>query len=278
MTSNGDPSEERRALASHNFVLWARLPLAAELDADLDALVDVLYAALVVYPLCKPESWFVKGGDEAYLKKHQNTNGFKDVFAALRKSRNKTLVKAVRDNASYAKAVILDSMPGKRNKKPNAGTGLTDLVTSLAKKCTGKTENATTKEAIWCAILSVQQKRRVGDSRHTDGALWRVHLEIPMEEDITEEMNSDDNVADEPDEPPASPVISGTQMNRRKAGPRIRKKINAAKVVVDERPEQPEGWIWQLGKLTRMTETEMEEWSSEGDRVQWFGAEAEMQR
>jgi predicted RNA polymerase sigma factor len=47
--------------------VWARLPLAAELDADLDALVDVLCAALVVYPLCKPESWFVKGGDEVRL-------------------------------------------------------------------------------------------------------------------------------------------------------------------------------------------------------------------
>ena len=31
--------------------------------------------------------------------------------------------------------------------------------------------------------------------------------------------------------------------------------------VVDERPE---GWLWQLGKLSKMPEAEMDEWSSEG--------------
>jgi hypothetical protein len=33
-------------------------------------------------------------------------------------------------------------------------------------------------------MKSVQQKRRVGDSRHTDGALWRVKAQIPTTEDI----------------------------------------------------------------------------------------------
>ncbi|KAJ7716485.1 hypothetical protein DFH07DRAFT_862203 [Mycena maculata] len=91
----------------------------------------------------------------AYLKKHKNTNGFKDAFGASNKGREKALGKAVRDAASYAKALvrnaILASMPG--NKRDGVGAGLTALVTSLAKKCTGLSENATTKEAIWCAIL-----------------------------------------------------------------------------------------------------------------------------
>lgn len=33
-------------------------------------------------------------------------------------------------------------------------------------------------------MKSVQQKRRVGDSRHTDGAIWRLHASIPIEEDV----------------------------------------------------------------------------------------------
>lgn len=58
---------------------------------------------------------------------------------------------------------------------------------------------------------------------------------------------------------------------------------------------RPEGWLWQLGKMGRLSQSEMEEWSNEGtvellpvrldslnlvlgDRVQWFRAEAEMQR
>ncbi|KAJ6617254.1 hypothetical protein B0H10DRAFT_1948492 [Mycena sp. CBHHK59/15] len=58
--------------------------------------------------------------------------------------------------------------------------------------------------------------------------------------------------------------------------PRKTKKSNeAAQPVTDEHPD---GWLWQLGKLSKMTDKEMDEWSSEGDRVQWFRAEADMQR
>ncbi|KAJ7652290.1 hypothetical protein B0H17DRAFT_1163665 [Mycena rosella] len=71
-------------------------------------------------------------------------------------------------------------------------------------------------------------------------------------------------------------LFSGTQMDKRKSGPRVRKEPkNQPKPVADKRPE---GWLWQLGKLSKMTSAEMDEWSSEGDRVQWFRAEAEMQR
>ncbi|KAJ7439556.1 hypothetical protein B0H11DRAFT_1934520 [Mycena galericulata] len=64
-------------------------------------------------------------------------------------------------------------------------------------------------------------------------------------------------------------------MARRKSGPRMMHKPAVAKVPADERPA---GWLWNLGKLTKMSDAEMEEWSSEGDRVQWFRTEAEMQR
>ncbi|KAJ7806353.1 hypothetical protein B0H14DRAFT_2610516 [Mycena olivaceomarginata] len=71
------------------------------------------------------------------------------------------------------------------------------------------------------------------------------------------------------------------------------KSTQPQKKVVDERPE---GWLWHLGRLSKMSDTEMDEWSNEGevftfrvlnvlnlttlqgDRVQWFRAEAEMQR
>lgn len=33
-------------------------------------------------------------------------------------------------------------------------------------------------------MKSVQQKRRVGDSGHTDGSLWRALAQVPIEEDI----------------------------------------------------------------------------------------------
>ncbi|KAJ7213370.1 hypothetical protein C8J57DRAFT_1511576 [Mycena rebaudengoi] len=90
--------------------------------------------------------------------KNKNINGFKDNFPATGKI-PRSLTKAIRDQASYSKAVvrtaILESMPGdKKNNKHNYdGTGLTALVATLAKKCMGMSENASTKHAIWCAIL-----------------------------------------------------------------------------------------------------------------------------
>jgi hypothetical protein len=50
-------------------------------------------------------------------------------------------------------------MGSKKNTKSVDGTGLTALVTALAKRCTGVTENATTQQAIWCAILVSQLPR-----------------------------------------------------------------------------------------------------------------------
>ncbi|KAJ7127477.1 hypothetical protein C8R46DRAFT_1235584 [Mycena filopes] len=117
-------------------------------------------------------------------------------------------------------------------------------------------------------MKSVQQKRRVGDSRHIDGALWRLQASMPIEEDI--DMDVDETEV-------SAPVAfkAGTQMDRRQSGPHAKHKTMEPKKAVDERPA---GWLWQLGKLSKMSDSEMDEWSLEGDRVQWFRAEAEMQR
>lgn len=95
-------------------------------------------------------------------------------------------------------------------------------------------------------MKSVQQKRRVGDSRHTDGALWRAHAQVPIEEDADEEMPGmwirsqskssfnqptnradfylPDAEADNNNEPlgieteDLGNTVSGTQMGKRKSG------------------------------------------------------------
>ncbi|KAJ7712619.1 hypothetical protein B0H16DRAFT_1479244 [Mycena metata] len=60
--------------------------------------------------------------------------------------------------------------------------------------------------------------------------------------------------------------------------PRLPKMPRAKKIVPENIPKSPEGWLWHLGKLTKMSTAEMNEWANEGDLVQWFRAEAEMQR
>ncbi|KAF8142583.1 hypothetical protein K438DRAFT_1784603 [Mycena galopus ATCC 62051] len=103
-------------------------------------------------------------------------------------------------------------------------------------------------------MKSVWQTRCIGDSKFTDGLLWRV---------------SETNLG-------ASAELSGTQMHTRKPVPCL--KVLAPGTVSrleEKRQERTEGWLWQLGKMGRLWQNEMDEWSSE---VQWFRAEGEMQR
>ncbi|KAF7304596.1 CxC2 domain-containing protein [Mycena chlorophos] len=67
----------------------------------------------------------------------------------------------------------------------------------------------------------------------------------------------------------------GTQVDRH---PRAKKRRTQPKPAAAKADERPSGWIWQLGKFAKMNDAEMDAWSHEGDRVQWFRAEAEMQR
>ncbi|KAJ7939058.1 hypothetical protein B0H13DRAFT_1851231 [Mycena leptocephala] len=124
-------------------------------------------------------------------------------------------------------------------------------------------------------MKSVQQKRQVGDSNRTDGLLFRAKALATVgsydgDVDGGIVMNDSGSDVDEP-------TVVGTQMDRRRSGPKP-KKHDSSRETTKTVTERPEGWLWQLGKLTKMSNNEMEAWSNEGDRVQWFRAEAEMQR
>ncbi|KAF7295985.1 CxC2 domain-containing protein [Mycena kentingensis (nom. inval.)] len=117
----------------------------------------------------------------------------------------------------------------------------------------------------------VLDKRRVGDSKLSDGALWTALAPAPLEEAYTP-MDLD------PTEPSVTDSV-GTQMDHRHSAPRAKSRKEPAPGPSTAAQEaRPSGWIWQLGKFTKMSDAEMDAWSQEGDRVQWFRAEAEMQR
>ncbi|KAJ7051625.1 hypothetical protein C8F01DRAFT_1066754 [Mycena amicta] len=124
----------------------------------------------------------------------------------------------------------------------------------------------------------VMDKRRVGDSKLSDGALWTA-LMPQIEEDDAMDVELPDAVeSPTPAASTSTTSTSGTRMDRRRTAPR-RPQVGTQSA--DSAPLQdarPSGWIWQLGKLTKMSDEEMDAWSREGDRVQWFRAEAEMMR
>ncbi|KAJ7239653.1 hypothetical protein C8J57DRAFT_1564709 [Mycena rebaudengoi] len=120
-------------------------------------------------------------------------------------------------------------------------------------------------------MKSVRQKRHVGDSQRTDGRLFQAPvggLEVPVASTSS------------PVDISTSTSGAGTQMDKRKSGPRVKKSSTPSTLPPkkDDKPERTDGWLWNLGKMAKMTDEEMTEWTEEGDRVQWFRAEADVQR
>ncbi|KAJ7731905.1 hypothetical protein DFH07DRAFT_781074 [Mycena maculata] len=87
------------------------------------------------------------------------------------------------------------------------------------------------------------------------------------------------------------PVVQRSMLNPgatvmpagRKAGPSTTKaqpKVLKEKPICLPGPEKKKrsGWLWTFGKMGKMSKEEMKAWSAEGDRVQWFRAEADMIR
>ncbi|KAK7016483.1 hypothetical protein R3P38DRAFT_3202642 [Favolaschia claudopus] len=72
------------------------------------------------------------------------------------------------------------------------------------------------------------------------------------------------------------PTMSGTQMPKRKI---IKVQPVTAEETARKAEARSEGCLWRdLGKMGKLTSEEMDEWSQESDRVQWFRAEAEVER
>ncbi|KAF7371487.1 CxC2 domain-containing protein [Mycena venus] len=118
-------------------------------------------------------------------------------------------------------------------------------------------------------MKSVQQKRRVGDSKRTDGLLWWAKALATGESD--DQGDNDITMADSEHDNDIV-VMSGTQMSKRKSGGENSERYLQRYL----RKGQKGGYgNWASRTLSESIPSLM---THVGDRVQWFRAEAEMQR
>ncbi|KAG5633493.1 hypothetical protein H0H81_007300, partial [Sphagnurus paluster] len=132
---------------------------------------------------------------------------------------------------------------------------------------------------------------QVGDSRRADGPLWTMTgVSVGARRSGTEESSSLPTGTRE------EIIPIGTQGS--KAKKRVSKKNpgnkrgtqrqaaaittgsvpNLTALSSKTAPALEDGWIWRLEGVGKLSEIELQKWAEEGDRVQWFRAEAEMQR
>ncbi|KAJ7659305.1 hypothetical protein DFH06DRAFT_989992, partial [Mycena polygramma] len=131
-------------------------------------------------------------------------------------------------------------------------------------------------------MKSVRQARQVGDSHFTDGLLWRMSGGIDSNSSHQAPTSSAGTSTTTTDAQIRSAFSSHPRCQNLSQGmdysaPRQRKPATTSQQE-EKREQRSEGWLWQLGKMGKLSQSEMDEWSNEGDRVQWFRAEAEMQR
>ncbi|THU92548.1 hypothetical protein K435DRAFT_800385 [Dendrothele bispora CBS 962.96] len=162
--------------------------------------------------------------------------------------------------------------------------------------------------------LPVDIKRRTGDSKWGNGLLWTIGAASDLLAGV--EPGEDLPVGLDEDLVPVS-LVTPTRMTQRISGPRAKtdkttmtteltenivgldredKEALAAADMEDavpydegptsarerrnkkkEKKYRKDSWLWSKG-TRNMTADQMKEWETEGDRVQWFRAEAEMYR
>ncbi|KAJ7810052.1 hypothetical protein B0H13DRAFT_1927556 [Mycena leptocephala] len=102
-------------------------------------------------------------------------------------------------------------------------------------------------------MKSVRQARRVGDSRFTGGLLWRISG-LASQSQIAPATSAGGSIN-------TTAVLRWTRVNQQQEP---LKPIIAAQQE-DKREERPEGWLWHLGKIGKLSQSEMDTWSNEGD-------------
>ncbi|KAF8059497.1 hypothetical protein FPV67DRAFT_1518038 [Lyophyllum atratum] len=141
---------------------------------------------------------------------------------------------------------------------------------------------------------STYQKRKIGDSRKFDGLAYRIGVSSFNNTPgaLYEHVDNTTLVHDE-----VIVATQGTKAKKRRVthrkDPAVKKgtkrkvgrgtqegESSQAGGISDKAEDLPreDGWIWRLESMTGMKSREIEEWAKEGNRVQWFRAEAEMER
>ncbi|KAK7015430.1 CxC2 domain-containing protein [Favolaschia claudopus] len=120
-------------------------------------------------------------------------------------------------------------------------------------------------------MKSVIKKRQLGDSHLTDGRWFTMTASSSTPSQSTQQSSGSTKTP---------PIMSGTQMPKRKIN--TSRTVKVQPVTAEETAQKAEARSevkWRdLGKMGKLTSEEMDEWSQESDRVQWFRAEAEVER
>ncbi|CAA7263853.1 unnamed protein product [Cyclocybe aegerita] len=149
----------------------------------------------------------------------------------------------------------------------------------------------TEKDTIW---KSTHKCRGIGDSRQMEGQIWNTGITGGAQVKQLTSLHSAVGTMSPMAATAADVSTKGTKAKARSDVKAIKDKkgtkrrigitevTTSASDVRDSSNANEKhthiGWIWQLGSIGKLSMEDLQEWSEEADRVQFFRAEAEMQR
>ncbi|KAF6743906.1 hypothetical protein DFP72DRAFT_826853 [Ephemerocybe angulata] len=124
---------------------------------------------------------------------------------------------------------------------------------------------------------STDVKRAIGDTYRTDGPLWLASKFRPLASQTTVEAEDESG-----EETPlnTTPNLGHKGKKRKLEVDGFDASSNSVPSHVSPPSNKPSqnGWIWKMASPKGVSDADVEKWLNEGDRVQWFRAEAEMYR
>ncbi|KAJ7838667.1 hypothetical protein B0H14DRAFT_2588497, partial [Mycena olivaceomarginata] len=127
------------------------------------------------------------------------------------------------------------------------------------------------------ALKSRSLRRQLGDSALTDGAVWGQGAISVGSRSVGVATAPTSKISGEGSLRPAGTVMPHRRGGQRTAvalGSAVKPRVSGSRT---KKPHRKEGWLWTF-KVGKMDQEELRRWMDEGDTIQWFRAEAEMER
>ncbi|KAF8907702.1 hypothetical protein CPB84DRAFT_1744604 [Gymnopilus junonius] len=130
-------------------------------------------------------------------------------------------------------------------------------------------------------------KRQVGDTYHHDGLMWANRGPTGGTQPVHTAHSSSglpvnaSTIGTQGTKPQKRKHIAGKKKPQKKKRQKIDSKhsdCSGREETIRGKTKPEKGWLWQIRPSSRLTADELREWLEEGDRVQWYHTEAEVER
>ncbi|KDR66863.1 hypothetical protein GALMADRAFT_283703 [Galerina marginata CBS 339.88] len=120
-------------------------------------------------------------------------------------------------------------------------------------------------------------KRAIGDSRRHDGGIWVGGARPTASSSLSTQLSASEPLMAYSGTQEGDPQLLKLRPRQKRRRTTLSGKQSTGNDKESSQPRE-DGWIWSFKSGKEMSDADLQKWMDDGDRVQWFRAEAEMER